>query len=606
MKYTNFTIRARDWNDGRFRVEVLNSPTGRMRTPVEVIYNAQVMEPFLEKLLNTSARTRMKQAEWIKLGQALAAMLLPSKVRLMLLVSLGAISDDEGLRVQLVLDDPEAARLPWEYVYLHEEDTAESLSGFLALNPRTPIVRHESYSGGVMGSTKVDGALKVYVGFAAPTDSKPLDFEAERGHIEAGLREAFSDNRRFELTIQDHMQAQHLEADATGVHIFHYGGHGGFCEKANVKAAKDKAARVDNQTAGNRAINLDRDDDLDRANTLAKKGVKDGIGVLFLEDEDGEKRIFDAEDLGTTLRGAGVRVVVMDACKSARRDRANVWTGIAPLLMRYGIPGAVGMQYSILDKAALSFSRLLYHSLGVGMPLEEAVTRARIAIQNTEPLHVNGTVYDASWDWGLPVLYLRAENGVVFPELTSDPTLEAERKEILVEQTQMIEDLKGKALVAEVGEIEESVMKLVQKVKRVGPGGEASVAKIDHILKGTRLKGEHNVKIAGEGSSVVGVKVGKIGGPSRSCHSERRESTTPSKLEVPPSIPQKAVYHVAVGDQQTGPHDVPALRQQAEQGKLTRNSLVWTEGMDQWKKAGEVAELQSLFASEPPPLPTNE
>ena len=33
MQYADFTIRARDWNEGHFLVEVLDSPTGQMRTP---------------------------------------------------------------------------------------------------------------------------------------------------------------------------------------------------------------------------------------------------------------------------------------------------------------------------------------------------------------------------------------------------------------------------------------------------------------------------------------------------------------------------------------------------------------------------------------------
>ena len=72
---------------------------------------------------------------------------------------------------------------------------------------------------------------------------------------------------------------------------------------------------------------------------------------------------------------------------------------------------------------------------------------------------------------------------------------------------------------------------------------------------------------------------------------------------APPPIPQQSVYHVAVGGQQTGPYDLQTLQQQAQQGTLTRDSMVWAQGMAQWQKAGEVAELQRLFAAVPPPLP---
>lgn len=72
---------------------------------------------------------------------------------------------------------------------------------------------------------------------------------------------------------------------------------------------------------------------------------------------------------------------------------------------------------------------------------------------------------------------------------------------------------------------------------------------------------------------------------------------------APPPIPGAVAFHVAVGQSQSGPFDLAALRQQAAAGQLTRNSLVWRNGMAQWMKAGEVAELSALFADVPPPIP---
>ena len=72
----------------------------------------------------------------------------------------------------------------------------------------------------------------------------------------------------------------------------------------------------------------------------------------------------------------------------------------------------------------------------------------------------------------------------------------------------------------------------------------------------------------------------------------------------PPPIPGgPRTFHVAVGQNQTGPFDVGALQQQAASGQLTRNTLVWSAGMAQWAKAGEVPELAALFAATPPPIP---
>jgi membrane protease subunit (stomatin/prohibitin family) len=73
---------------------------------------------------------------------------------------------------------------------------------------------------------------------------------------------------------------------------------------------------------------------------------------------------------------------------------------------------------------------------------------------------------------------------------------------------------------------------------------------------------------------------------------------------MPPPIPGAAAFYVAVGQNQAGPFDMGALQQQVASGTLTRNSLVWKNGMAQWVKASEVAELATLFANVPPPLPT--
>jgi membrane protease subunit (stomatin/prohibitin family) len=80
--------------------------------------------------------------------------------------------------------------------------------------------------------------------------------------------------------------------------------------------------------------------------------------------------------------------------------------------------------------------------------------------------------------------------------------------------------------------------------------------------------------------------------------------TAPAPAPVaPPPIPGAVSFFVAVNGQQTGPFDLPTLQGQVAGGTLTRDSLVWKQGMAAWAKAGEQPELASLFASMPPPLP---
>jgi hypothetical protein len=72
---------------------------------------------------------------------------------------------------------------------------------------------------------------------------------------------------------------------------------------------------------------------------------------------------------------------------------------------------------------------------------------------------------------------------------------------------------------------------------------------------------------------------------------------------APPPLPQGPRYHVAVGGKQAGPFGVDALEQQIQSGAVTKDTLVWTEGMAEWTAAGKVDAVAKLFGTVPPPLP---
>ncbi len=71
-----------------------------------------------------------------------------------------------------------------------------------------------------------------------------------------------------------------------------------------------------------------------------------------------------------------------------------------------------------------------------------------------------------------------------------------------------------------------------------------------------------------------------------------------SSTAAPPPIP-KTVYNVAKDGKPTGPFERERLAEMALTGELTADSLVWKQGMAEWKKAGEIEELKGIF---PPPI----
>jgi membrane protease subunit (stomatin/prohibitin family) len=71
----------------------------------------------------------------------------------------------------------------------------------------------------------------------------------------------------------------------------------------------------------------------------------------------------------------------------------------------------------------------------------------------------------------------------------------------------------------------------------------------------------------------------------------------------PPPLPTAVQYYAAINNQQAGPFDEDALQQKVAAGDITRETLVWKQGMANWTAAGEVAEVAGLFPATPPPLP---
>ncbi|MBO7652493.1 MAG: SPFH domain-containing protein, partial [Bacteroidales bacterium] len=72
---------------------------------------------------------------------------------------------------------------------------------------------------------------------------------------------------------------------------------------------------------------------------------------------------------------------------------------------------------------------------------------------------------------------------------------------------------------------------------------------------------------------------------------------------APPPMPAQSTYFVAVNGQQSGPFDMNALSSMVANGQLTKDTLVWKQGMPAWAAAGTVQELSSLFGAVPPPMP---
>ncbi|HET9222235.1 MAG TPA: CHAT domain-containing protein, partial [Roseiflexaceae bacterium] len=383
MRYADFVIEAFDVpaepgddpNSYTFKVRVLASDAGQhsIGQASKRSYDRQQ----LQERINLLSDRGLDQAGLIAFGRDLASWLLPAdappgaaSVRSLFERSRSLAGQDGGVRLRLQLATADLARIPWEYLYIDPAGGGDQMDGFLALDPRVAIVRHESLSIDVPRlQLPPEVPLKVVAAMALAADLGQLDLAQEQESLgkifaEKGVAHEFLE----QSTIEDILEHIH---DA---HVFHFAGHGEFA-----------TAR-------------------DRPRTYV------GTGALALAGG----RV-DSEQLSLNLRGNQLRLAVLGACESGKRGGGNVinpWGAIAPMLIKIGVPAVVANQFKIADACAIAFSTAFYQALFGGLSVERAVTAGRLAAYNADK---------AGRDWGVPVLYMLSEDGQLFAGVADEP-----------------------------------------------------------------------------------------------------------------------------------------------------------------------------------------
>jgi hypothetical protein len=267
-----------------------------------------------------------------------------------------ARTQGKRLLICLRIKPPELAALPWEYMYDAQEET------FLAISPQTILLRHVPLN--VPSQLPpIRTPLRVLVLIASPRGAQSLNVEQEK----AIVQEALAEQVRAEQ-----VEISFLErATVAGIsqmmrrfrpHVFHFVGHGQF------------------GTAG---------------------------ASLLLEDQDGNGTLVDERVFREFFAGSvETRLVVLNACQTATVSSSQPLVGLAPRILQRQIPAVVAMQYPLLDRSALIFSREFYRSLALAYPIGVAVSEARKGIymeMGAEEL-----------DWGSPVLFARTPDSVLW------------------------------------------------------------------------------------------------------------------------------------------------------------------------------------------------
>ena len=72
-------------------------------------------------------------------------------------------------------------------------------------------------------------------------------------------------------------------------------------------------------------------------------------------------------------------------------------------------------------------------------------------------------------------------------------------------------------------------------------------------------------------------------------------ATTAANQPAPPPIPKATAYFLAIGGKQYGPFTVEQLRPFVPTGQITKETLVWCQGMSAWEPAALRPDIAPIF-----------
>jgi len=366
ITYDDFVISATRRNSRSIGVIVKASPAGSMRTASTIPFSSaeadRIRQSFCVSTASghgTSGGMLIKQDEATTLGKRLAKVLLPPPVFRLLAESMAKVGNrpGRGLRVRLDLD-PSLIDLPWEYLYRPDRANVEGTSGFLLMDPALSLVR--------MAASKrvtiqpIEGRQQL--NFIGTLWEKGVDLWTVRDEFDR-LRTALKPVSKFlvpEFAIASDADAfdKHIE---DGNAILHYAGHCDFYRDGSAFLVREVP------TSG----------DLKLAHTTP------------------------LTELTRTLQRTDTRLVVLSACNS------GYWPVVAPLL-KAGVPAVIGVNGGVASTSTIEFGTRLYESLALGLSLDEAVGRARLAV-------MEWGAKQGLFDWGLYMVYLQSRDAVLLP-----------------------------------------------------------------------------------------------------------------------------------------------------------------------------------------------
>jgi CHASE2 domain-containing sensor protein len=291
-----------------------------------------------------------------RFGKFLFQHLFKDEIRDLYRTTLGHVfkEEEKGMRLRLAVIPPEIAILPWELLY----DSRRSC--FLATSIKTPLVRYVNLLAPIR-ELKTEPPINVLITIPAGSG---LDVGKEKEMIKKALTKLKGavEFKILEGTVTTSRITDELLS--ARYHIFHFIGHGVF-------EGNDSYLMMNSETGESIAVS---------ASAFAR---------CFSDYPD-------------------IKLVVLNSCQGATASAIRPFAGLAPQLVREGIPAVIAMQSTISDSVAISFSRAFYMKLCMGWDrgrVDTAISYARNMIYIDRP---------ATEDFAIPTLFMRSATGVIF------------------------------------------------------------------------------------------------------------------------------------------------------------------------------------------------
>ncbi len=353
MEYLNFDIRI--LSNAPYLVIAERYQAGEAEGKLDLA----IESPEVRKALTRLEKRQTDQACLVEFGKFLFNRLFANQVGAQFHEAIGfsRARKDQGVRIRLRISAQELGAIPWELLF-------HPTRSFLGTDMTSPVIRWLSVDQPI---DNLLTALPLRVLVVIPRVDRPfspVDAEQEVAAIQKAL---LAMKKEVELSIlEESVSLDRIEESITGqpCQVIHFIGHGQFLE---------------------------------------------GEGALLLNNRQGGMEWVSENRLAGVLKNhPDLKLIVMNACQGATVAATRGFTGIAPKLVKAGIPAVVAMQYPVYDETAVLFAEKFYFALFTGPNagrVDCAMVHARSALLRELP---------DEREFAAPVLYLRAPEGVLF------------------------------------------------------------------------------------------------------------------------------------------------------------------------------------------------